>query len=147
MKKILFVFLGIILFTGCGSKKIMKCSYKSENDEASFDLSYIVKYKGYRVISVKSTERITSSNPEVIDFQKANAQSFYEPYSFVDYYNYNIQSDENSVTVTFDVDYTKVDFDELLMIDPDYIQLMDEDYVDIDQLKISYEDLGLECKK
>lgn len=147
MKKLFLIVIGVILFTGCKSKNVMECSFESDDGETSIVASYIVKYKGDKVTKVNSVEKITSSNPDFIDYQKESIRSYYEPFSLVDNYNYELKFDDENITITFDVDYEHIDFDQLLMIEPGYSDLMVEDYIDIDQLKISYEDENLICKK
>lgn len=147
MKKLLLVFFGIILLTGCSSRNVMKCSYKGKEDDRTIDLSYKIKHKGSKVVSVKSVEKVTSNDQSIIDSYKDDVESFYEPFKYIDNYNYKIKSNNKSITVTTSIDYSKIDLSEMIMIDPDIEQLMDDGYIDIDQMKISYENLGLECKK
>lgn len=147
MKKLLLVFFGIILFTGCGAKNIMKCSYKSKDHDRTIDLSYSVKYKGNKVKSVKSVEKVSSSDLDVINSYKEDVEFFYEPFKYIDYYKYNIKSNDKSITVTTSIDYTKIDLNEMIMIDPNIEQLIDDGYIDLELMKISYENLGLKCKK
>lgn len=147
MKKLLLVFFGIILLTSCSSRNVMKCSYKSKEDDRIIDLSYKIKHKGSKVVSVKSVEKVTSNDQSIIDSYKDDVESFYEPFKYIDNYNYKIKSNNKSITVTTSIDYSKIDLSEMIMIDPDIEQLMDDGYIDIDQMKISYENLGLECKK
>ena len=147
MKKLLLVFFGIILLTGCSSRNVMKCSYKAKEDDRTIDLYYKIKHKGSKVVSVKSVEKVTSNDQSIIDSYKDDVESFYEPFKYIDNYNYKIKSNNKSITVTTSIDYSKIDLSEMIMIDPDIEQLMDDGYIDIDQMKISYENLGLECKK
>ncbi len=147
MKKIFFVFVGIILFTGCSSKNVMKCSYKSKESDRTIDLSYKVKHKGSKVLSVKSVEKVTSSDSDIISSYKADVEGFYEPFKYIDNYSYKIKLNDKHITVTTFIDYSKIDLNEMIMIDPDIEQLMNDGYIDLDQMKISYENLGLECKK
>lgn len=147
MKKLLLVFFGIILLTGCSSRNVMKCSYKAKEDDRTIDLSYKIKHKGSKVVSVKSVEKVTSNDQSIIDSYKDDVESFYEPFKYIDNYNYKIKSNNKSITVTTSIDYSKIDLSEMIMIDPDIEQLMVDGYIDIDQMKISYENLGLECKK
>ena len=147
MKKLLLVFFGIILLTGCSSRNVMKCSYKSKESDRAIDLSYKIRYKGDKVVSVKSVEKVTSSDSHIILSYKDDVESFYEPFNYIDNYSYKIKSNNNSITVTTSIDYNKIDLNEMMMIDPDIEQLMNDGYIDIDQMKISYENLGLECKK
>ena len=147
MKKLLLVFFGIILLTGCSSRNVMKCSYKAKEDDRTIDLSYKIKYRGSKVVSVKSVEKVTSSDSDIISSYRDDVELFYEPFSYIDNYNYKIKSNNKNITVTTSIDYSKIDLNEMIMIDPDIEQLMNDGYIDIDQMKISYENLGLECKK
>lgn len=147
MKKLLLVFFGIILFTGCNSRNVMKCSYKSKDSDKTISLSYKVKHKGSKVLAVKSVEKVTSNDKSIIDSYKEDVEDFYEPFKYVDNYSYKIKSNNKSITVNTSIDYSKIDLNEMMMIDPDIEQLMEDGYIDLDLMKISYENLGLECKK
>ncbi len=147
MKKLILIFLGIILFTGCGSKSVMKCSYKSKDSDKKINLSYKVKHKGNKVTGVKSVEKVTSSDSSIINSYKEDVEEFYEPFKYIDNYNYKIKSNNKSIKVTISIDYSKIDLSEMIMIDPNIEQLMEDGYIDLELMKISYENLGLECKK
>ena len=147
MKKLFLIIIGVVLFTGCKSRNVMECSYSSKEDDRTINLSYKVKHRGSRVLSVKSIEKVTSTDPDIISSYKDSVEAFYEPFTYIDNYNYKIKSDSKSITVTATINYNKIDLDEMIMLDPDIEQLMDNGYIDIDILKISYEELGLECKK
>lgn len=147
MKKLLLVFFGIILFTGCSSRNVMKCSYKSKDSEKTISLSYKVKHKGSKVLAVESVEKVISNDKSIIDSYKEDVEDFYEPFKYVDNYSYKIKSNNKSITVNTSIDYSKIDLNEMMMIDPDIEQLMEDGYIDLDLMKISYENLGLECKK
>lgn len=147
MKKLLLVFFGIILFTGCNSRNVMKCSYKSKDSDRTISLSYKVKHKGSKVLAVESVEKVTSNDKSIIDSYKEDVEDFYEPFKYVDNYSYKIKSNNKSITVNTSIDYSKIDLNEMMMIDPDIEQLMEDGYIDLDLMKISYENLGLECKK
>lgn len=147
MKKLLLVFFGIILFTGCNSRNVMKCSYKSKDSDKTISLSYKVKHKGSKVLAVESVEKVTSNDKSIIDSYKEDVEDFYEPFKYVDNYSYKIKSNNKSITVNTSIDYSKIDLNEMMMIDPDIEQLMEDGYIDLDLMKISYENLGLECKK
>ena len=147
MKKLFLIAIGVILFTGCKSKNVMECSYKSKESDRTIDLSYKVKYKGNKVISVKSVEKVTSNDSDIISSYRNDVESFYESIEDIDNYNYKIKSDNDSITVTTSIDYNKIDLNEMIMIDPDIEQLIDNGEIDINLMKISYENLGLECKK
>lgn len=147
MKKLFLIAIGVILFTGCKSRNIMECSYKSKEDDRTIDLSYKVKYKGSKVISVKSVEKVISNDSDIISSYKDDVEAFYEPFKYIEDYNYKIKSSGDSITVTTSINYNKIDLNEMIMIDPDIEQLMNNGYIDLEQMKISYENLGLECKK
>jgi len=147
MKKLLLIFFGIILFTGCNSRNVMKCSYKSNDSDKTISLSYKVKHKGSKVLAVESVEKVTSNDKSIIDSYKEDVEDFYEPFKYVDNYSYKIKSNNKSITVNTSIDYSKIDLNEMMMIDPDIEQLMEDGYIDLDLMKISYENLGLECKK
>lgn len=146
MKKVGILFF-LLCLAGCGSRNIMECSYKSKENDRNIDLFYKIKHKGNRVTSVKSVEKVTSNDSSIIESYKNDVDVFYEPFKVIDNYSYKIKSNNKGITVTTSIDYSKIDLNDMIMIDPDIEQLMDEGYIDIDLMKVSYENLGLTCKK
>ena len=147
MKKFIFVLSMFFIFTGCGSKSVMTCSYKSTENNAKMDLSYTVKYKGENVISVKSVEKVESDDSDIIHDYKIMVEDMYAPYSDLSNYTYNVVVEGNTLTSTTIINYDKINLDDMIMIDPNIQQLIKGNKINIDLMKISYENLGLTCKK
>ena len=146
MKKFFILFM-VFVFTGCGSKKVMSCSYKSTQNNVKMDLSYTVNYKGNNVINVKSVEKIESDDSEVLHDYKVMVEEMYAPYSNISNYTYEIDVNGNTLTSTTNINYKKINLNDMIEIDPNIQQLIKDNNINIDLMKLSYENLGLTCKK
>lgn len=149
MKKfVLFIVLGFIL-TGCGSNKLktMSCSKVQSYSDVSFDLSYNIDYKGKYVVNVSSTEKIISDDIEYLEEYRGQIEKIYSPYSDLDYYDYSVSIDGNTLTSESNIDYSRVDTNRMILIDDANSQFIQDGKVLVDTIKSYYEDLGISCNK
>ncbi len=149
MKKIV-VLLGVFLvcLTGCGSKtKTMVCTRTLNQGEISMDLRYEVTYKKNDVEVVKSIEKVKSDSSEVLDVYKKTIEETYKPYNGIEHYNYEVKIDNDTLTSTVTIDYSKVDTSKLLEIDSANGKLIKDGKINIDDIKSAYESVGATCEK
>ena len=75
-------------------------------------------------------------------------ENIYSNFDNIEHYNYNVEIDGNTLTSTTDIDYTKIDMDELLAIDSSIEQLLnDNDKIGLDNITQVYETAGATCDK
>ena len=149
MRKVfIFLVLGFCL-TGCGSKKIMTmtCSKVQSYSDVSFDLSYDIEYKGKYVLNVSSTEKIISDDTLYLEDYRDQIEKIYSPYADLDYYDYNVSLDGNTLTSQSNIDYSKVDTEKMILIDDANSQFIQNGKVLVDTIKSYYEELGIVCNK
>ena len=121
--KIWQVVLGVfILFlvTGCGNSNdalSMTCTRTMNQNNIKTSLKYNVEYKDDYVSRIKSVETIETDSSDILNTYKEQIESLYSPYQDVDYYEYNVEIQDNKLTSTVDINYEKVDTDKLLEID------------------------------
>ena len=153
MKKILSVLLvvvGIFVLAGCENEEVEKtlvCTRTATiSDGVKADLRYEVKYKGDYVTTLKSTEKIISDNEEYLDAYKETIESTYEPYKDIEYYDYEVTIEGDTMTSSVNVDYSKIDTAKLLEIDSANGSLIKDGKIKIDDIKSLYESVGTTCK-
>lgn len=119
MKKflVLIVCVSMLLLTGCGSEKTLKCSRTVNQSNIKMDLSYNVNYKGKYVTKIKSTEKITSDDSSVLDTYKKQLEATTASLKNIEHYDHDIKIDGNTLTSTINIDYTKIDTKKLIEID------------------------------
>lgn len=150
MKKIIiFICLSLILLTGCSNEeKTMKCTSTVEESGIKADLQYTVYYNGNNVTKVNSIEKIEAEDDNInLEDIKETFEQKYSSYTDLDYYNVNVTIEDNMLTSTIDIDYTKVDLDKMIEIDSANSALIKDGKIDIDDLKTMYESVGATCKK
>ncbi|MBP3920271.1 MAG: DUF1307 domain-containing protein [Bacilli bacterium] len=158
MKKLFIVLtvVGALCLTGCGAdekkangsnEKVMTCKRTANQTGVSMDLSYNVSYKNNVVTKVESIEKITSENDDVLETYKDQIEKTYAPYKNIEYYDYNVTIDGNTLTSKADIDYSKIDTDKMIEIDSANGQIIKNGKINIDTLKSLYESIGATCEK
>lgn len=145
----IFVTVGLLCLTGCGSKeeKIMSCKKTADQAGLKMDLSYKVTYKGNDVTNVESTEKVTSEDNAILEAYKEQVEKLYSSYADVEHYDYNVTIDGNTLTSKTDIDYSKIDTDKMIEIDSANGALIKDGKININDIKSYYEALGVTCEK
>lgn len=152
MKKaiISILMVSILIFTGCSNQKeekTMSCNRTLEQSGLSMDLTYNVSYVGSNVTKVESVEKVTSDNSTVLETYKTQIEKVYEPYKDIEYYDYSVNINDNTLTSKTNINYEKIDTDKMISVDSANSQLIKKGKINIDTLKSYYEALGITCKK
>lgn len=129
-----------------GDIKTMKCHISKNQSGAEFDLNYFADYKGLYVMNIRSDERITTDDDNVLATYKKKVEETYAPFDAVEYYNYNVEIDGNTLVSTTDIDYSKIDVDRVIEIDPSSSSLIKNGKININTLKKTYETIGATCE-
>ena len=149
MRRLLVCLCFCFLFTGCGSKKLMTmtCSKVDKYSDITFDLSYSVDYKGKYVTNVSSVEKIISDDIPYLEEYHDQIEKIYSPYSNLEYYDYNVYIDGNTLVSESNIDYSNIDTYKMILIDDANSQFIKDGKVLIDTIKSYYENLGISCNK
>lgn len=151
MKKVMvgiIACLSLMLLTGCGAtQKTMKCSRTMNQSGASMDLQYEVLYTGEYVDVVKSTEKVTSDNQELLETYRATVEAQYEPYKNIEHYDYNVSIDGNVLTSKTNIDYTKIDTSKMIEVDSANGTLIQDGKVKLDTVRSLYKQMGITCEE
>lgn len=151
--KIWQVVLGVfilLLVTGCGNSNntsSMTCTRTMDQNNIKTSLKYNVEFKDGYVLRIKSVETVETSSSDILDTYKEQIESLYSPYQDVDYYEYNVNIEDNKLTSTVDINYEKVDTDRLLEIDSANGQLIKDGKISVNDIKSVYESLGAICEE
>ena len=151
MKKV-FIVLGVLLLlvTGCGKEAAgkMVCTRTTNMNNVEMDLRYEVYYEGNNVNKVQSTEKVISEDAETLQTYQEQVKKIYSSFDNVDHYNYDVSIEGDTLTSTTDIDYTKIDMDQLLKIDSSIEQFLnDNGKIDLDKITQVYEQTGATCSK
>ena len=158
MKKKLLILgiIALVLITGCGQgskditikKEKMVCTRTGNMNNLEMDFNYEVYYEGNNVNKVQTTEKITSEDTSVLEQSKQQIENLYSNFDNIENYNYNVVIEGNTLTSTTDINYEKIDIDELLEIDSSISQLLNDDNkIDLEKITQVYEQTGATCEK
>lgn len=150
MKKIIILGVALlILVTGCasGEEKKIVCTRTANMNGLEMDFRYEVYYQGENVNKVKTTEKVTSDSETTLETLESQTKALYSNFDNIENYNYKVTINGNTLTSTTDIDYTKIDIDELLEIDSSVQQLLNDDKkIDLDKITQIYESAGAICE-
>lgn len=165
MKKNILLIIGIclvcIITSGCGKDyKVVNCTREVDATESfKTDMKYKIYYEDNYVMEMHSVEKITSPDTDVLNKYKEAYEKSYAKYKGLEYYDYNISVEDDTLTSKVDIDYTNIDMDKLLEIDGP-VELKEEGsdkkikynvYKDgkvlLDESIKLYERLGAKCDK
>lgn len=152
--KILFLIISVLMLVGCSDNELEKkyntkglshisCKREAEdsNEDTTIDIHYDIYYKGKYLKILKSEEKITSSNKEVLDNYEKAYKNVFSAYDNLEYYDNTVTRDSNSVKSVTYINYGKVDMDKLFDIEGE------EDNVEVTDGKIKLDDWKSFAKK
>lgn len=151
MKKGLIVLavMLLVLVTGCASSKEEKmvCTRTSTMNKIELDLNYQVYYQGDVVNKVQTTEKITSTSKETLATYKQAVEDLYSNFDDIKHYNYDITIEGDTLTSKTDINYSKININDLLKIDSSIEQLLNENNkISLEKITQVYESTGAICK-
>ena len=151
MKKIIILGVALlILVTGCasGEEKKLVCTRTADMNGLEMDFRYEVYYQGEDVNKVKTTEKVTSDSESTLKTLESQTKALYSNFDNIDNYKYNVVVEGNTLTSTTDINYAKIDMDQLLEVDSSIQQLLnDNNKVDLEKVTSVYEQAGATCSK
>lgn len=151
----LFLFISILVLVGCSNSNELEKNYNTRgyehisckrdaedsNEGTTVDIRYDIYYKGEYLKILKSEEKITSSNQEILDNYEKAYKNVYSAYDNLEYYDNTVTRDSNLVKSVTYINYGKIDMDQLLDIEGK------EDNVEVTDGKIKLEDWKSFAKK
>lgn len=151
MKKglIVLVVMLLVLVTGCTSSKEEKmvCARTSTMNGIKLNLKYQVYYQKDVVNKVQTTEKITSTSKETLATYKKAVEDLYSNFNGIKHYNYDIAIEGDTLTSKTDINYSKININDLLKIDSSIEQLLNKDNkISLEKIKEVYESTGAICK-
>ena len=128
-------------------EKTMICSSNTSSNGMEINLKYTVDYIGNYVTNVSSEEKITSSNESLLETYKTQIENMYSIYKDIEYYNYKVQIDGNTLISTTDINYNKIDTDKMIEIDSNNSSLIKNGKININDIENLYNQVGASCTK
>ncbi len=143
MKKIIIIlnFLVLALFiSGCGCSKkeeeikSHQCSHQATNNDYSYDVKYNFESNSDKLIKYTRIEKYSSDNVSVLENMKTYKQKYFEKFKEIDGFEYSDNISNNELNVELIIDFSKIDKEKLLEIEPFYLNFCDSD----DNFNINY---------
>ncbi|MBQ6323672.1 MAG: DUF1307 domain-containing protein [Bacilli bacterium] len=131
--KVLIALVILFLVCGCSSKEKVEISGEKINTNkmghkhcvrnatagsgVTADLEYEVYYTGDTLNLLQATEKVLSTSNETLDKYENAYRSIHEHYKGLDNYEAEVVRTETTVTSTVNINYDKIDIDELIAIE------------------------------
>lgn len=128
-------------------EEVMICTRTAKQSETNLDFKYQVTYSDGYVKRVLSTEKITSSDKNLLQTYKNSVEELYEPYNSLDYYDTKVTIDGNTLTSIAEIDYEKIDTDKLIEIDSANASFIKDGKIKLEDIKAVYTQYGAICDK
>lgn len=161
-KYFLVILLIVLLLTGCSSESKedntyntsnlshIKCSRDASVDDSDtkVEINYDIYYDKDNYLSIlKSVEKITSSNEEVLDEYEKAYKNIYSAYDNLEYYDNEVERDTNTVISKTSINYAKIDMDKLMDIEgSDNNVTVTDGKIKLDDWKSFAKKYGTVCK-
>lgn len=154
MKKIKFItiiLVCILLMTsGCGKEEkktkesILECTRNITKENITIDLKYTITYQGNYVQKLVNVNKIISTKNTDLNAYKERLEGDFEPHKGMDN---EIKIDNNTLTGTTTIDYSKIDTDKLLNVDSGYSEPNKAGKIKLSPMEDLYANVGMTCKK
>jgi len=150
-----FLLVGILAITlvatGCNKNlkedNVLNCSMKGTVVEGvETNSSYKVTHDGKYVELIETEEIVISTNKEYLETVKTTVESMYSPYNDVEYYEYNVTLNGDTLTSITKIDYSKIDMDELSKINSAMAAYMEDGKLKVSTVENLYNQMGITCK-
>jgi len=154
MKKVLLLVVAcasMFMLTGCGENneptKTMKCTRTANESGIKMDLSYNISYKGDYVTLVESNETVTIDDKATLEAYQKEIQKSLDKFKDIQYYDTNLTAKDNSITSTIKIDYTKIDINKLIEIEPSMKVLFKDGKIKVADMETLYSSMQISCQK
>lgn len=109
------------------------------------DLTYEVTYTDLYVDKIHTVEKLMSENVAYLNLYKQKVEEGYSSYKDLEYYNYDITIKDGVLTSVVDIDYSKIDTNKMIEIDPNNATLIKDGKIKVSDMKILYHSTGAVC--
>ena len=110
------------------------------------NLSYDVYYKGEDILLIKSVEEIETTNQETLDTYENSYRSIHEKYKDLKYYDTKIIRTDSKVTSQMDINYDKIDINQLINIEGSKDNIIENGRAKLDKWLDLAEKFGTKCE-
>ncbi len=132
--------LTLVTLTGCGSKKTLTCTKTSSDNGFINEKTEVYEFKNDRITKSTQTNTVRAEGDfaQYIDEYKDSAQSTAESYNKTAGFKAKVESDNNRITITIDMDPSAMNENDF------ETQKMGENYDSMKSIKTDQE--GYTCK-
>ena len=148
--KLITIFICIILISGCGKNKVLKCEIKNDQSKSGYTINttYEIYSSDSIVNKVVRKDVVTSKNTTILAYFEKTLKDQYKKIN--DNYGGNesdVKIDGNKVVATLTSDYNKMDFEKYIKdntIMKSYVNKNNK--LTMNKAKTFYESMGATCK-
>ena len=129
------------------SQEVTTCTLNlSPEDWTNVESIYKITHNWKYVDLVETIETVKSNNKEVLDYYKSIVESSYEPFKNLEYYDYKVETTNDTLVSETTINYSKIDIDKFIKINPASSNFINNGKVSLDSLKTIYGLIGAKCE-
>lgn len=129
------------------SKNVLTCTKSGTvTTGVQADLTYQVTHDGTYVEKVHTVEKLMTDNEAYLQQYRNLLIRGYAPYQDVEYYDYDVRVDGDTLTSIVDINYSKIDTDKMIEINEDNATLIKNGKVLVSDIETLYKQIGAVCK-
>lgn len=147
--KLSIIALASLALAGCGNQEIVTECVRTGviKEGVSVDFNYKVNSQNGNVLKVETVEKVISEDKDYLETFKKSVLKMYAPYKDVEHYNYEVTIEGNTLISKTDIDYSKINMDKLIEIDPNNSQIIKNGKIKLDDITNLYNSAGATCSK
>ncbi len=150
----------VLLITGCEEKETVKtngeevntgkmihkhCTRAGAATDAEVSLNYEIYYTGKKLNILIAEEKVMSEKEDVLTTYENAYKGIHEHYKGLKYYDTNVVRDANSVTSTININYDKIDIDQLIDIEGEEDNIFEDGEARVDKWLTLAKKFGTKC--
>ena len=130
------------------SRKVLTCTKSGTvTTGVQADFTYQVFHDGIYAEEVHTVEKLMTNNEEYLQQYRNLLIRGYEPYQDIEFYDYDVKINGNTLTSTVNINYAKKDKEKMIEINKENATLIKNGKVLVSDMKALYEQqVGAVCK-
>lgn len=161
--KLLILAIIVLLVCGCSSKEKIEVSGEKINTNKmkhqhcvrngnagtgiTVDLQYDIYSTGDQLNVLQAMEKVASANNETLDTYENAYKNIHAHYEGLEYYDTNVERTDTTVTSTININYDKINIDELIAIEGEEDNIFEDKVPKLSKWLALAKKLGTTCEE
>lgn len=127
-------------------EQVLTCTFKVDTADVSVDSQYVVMANNGIVSNVATDEVANFKDATTMEQYKNKVLQQQELLKDIEHYIMEVGSHELTLTTKIRIDYTKIDINKLMAIDPTASLIIKNGFVQLESIEALYKSMGMTCQ-